>query len=56
MVLASGDGDFDQLLERVMRRFGVETLVYGAPGLTALSLIRAATGYVPIEGNLLLRH
>jgi len=56
VVLASGDGDFDQLLERVMLRHGVETVVYGAPGLTALSLIRAATRYVPIEGDLLLRH
>lgn len=55
VVLASGDGDFDQLLERVMRRFGVQTLVYGAPGLTALSLVRAATRYVPIDGELLLK-
>jgi len=26
------------------------------PGLTALSLIRAASRYVPIEGKLLLKH
>lgn len=54
VVLASGDGDFDILLERV-RAGGVAACVYGVPGLTAQSLIRAATCYVPIEGDLLLR-
>ena len=56
VVLASGDGDFDLLLERVIQRHGTEAVVYGVPGLTALSLIRAATRYVPIEGALLLKH
>ena len=55
VVLASGDGDFDLLLERVRSR-GVEAIAYGAPGLTAQSLIRAASLYVPIEGDLLLRN
>ncbi|MGK9066553.1 NYN domain-containing protein [Stutzerimonas chloritidismutans] len=54
IVLASGDGDFDRLLERV-RAGGAEATAYGAPGLTAQSLIRAATRYVPIEGRLLLK-
>ena len=54
VVLASGDGDFDLLLERV-RHAGVATTVYGVPGLTAQSLLRAADRYVPIEGELLLR-
>ena len=54
VVLASGDGDFDLLLERV-RRGGTEATVYGVPGLTAQSLVRAADRYVPIEGSLLLR-
>jgi uncharacterized LabA/DUF88 family protein len=56
VVLASGDGDFDLLLERVIQRYGIETVAYGVPGLTANSLIRAADRYVPIEGKLLLRH
>lgn len=56
VVLASGDGDFDLLLERAIQRHRVEAVVYGTPGLTALSLIRAASRYVPIEGQLLLRH
>ena len=54
VVLASGDGDFDVLLDRV-RAGGAEATVYGVPGLTAQSLIRAATRYVPIEGKLLLK-
>ncbi|MBO3275186.1 LabA-like NYN domain-containing protein [Pseudomonas schmalbachii] len=54
IVLASGDGDFDLLLERV-RAQGVEATAYGVPGLTAHALIRAASRYVPIEGGLLLK-
>ncbi|WP_263144129.1 NYN domain-containing protein [Pseudomonas sp. RIT-PI-AD] len=56
VVLASGDGDFDLLLERIRQRHGVESWVYGVPGLTAQSLVRAADHYQPIEGKLLLRH
>lgn len=54
IVLASGDGDFDLLLERV-RAGGANATAYGVPGLTAQALIRAASRYVPIEGALLLR-
>ncbi len=55
VVLASGDGDFDLLVEKLKTDFRVETEVYGVPGLTAASLIRAASKYVPIENDLLLR-
>jgi uncharacterized LabA/DUF88 family protein len=55
VVLASGDGDFDLLLEKLEKDHGVRTEVYGVPGLTAASLIRAASKYVPIENGLLLR-
>lgn len=55
IVLASGDGDFDLLLEKVRECYGVHTRVYGAPGLTAHALIRAADEYVVIEDGLLLR-
>ncbi|AIR88256.1 NYN domain-containing protein [Pseudomonas cremoricolorata] len=56
VVLASGDGDFDLLLQRVIERHGVEAVVYGVQGLTAMSLVRAASRYVPVEGRLLLRN
>lgn len=55
IVLASGDGDFDMLLERAQSKHQVETEVYGVPGLTAASLIQSAGKFVPIEGALLLR-
>lgn len=55
VVLASGDGDFDMLLDRIIHKHGVEAVAYGVPGLTANSLIRAASRYVPIEGALLLK-
>ncbi|KRW62754.1 nuclease [Pseudomonas sp. TTU2014-080ASC] len=55
VVLASGDGDFDLLLERVRHGFGVEAVAYGVPGLTAQSLVRAASRYVAIDDHLLLR-
>ncbi|CAE6938203.1 Nuclease [Pseudomonas marincola] len=56
IVLASGDGDFDMLLDKVRSRDGVEAVAYGVPGLTAQSLVRAASFYVPVEGQLLLRN
>src|SRR5471032_2534353 len=56
VVLASGDGDFDLLLERIISKHGVEAVAYGVPGLTANSLIRAASRYVPIEDALLLKN
>jgi uncharacterized LabA/DUF88 family protein len=55
VVLASGDGDFDLLLERVRARSGVNCTVYGVEGLTANSLIRAADRFVPVAGALLLK-
>ena len=55
IVLCSGDGDFDLLLQRV-RAQGKDATAYGVPGLTAQALIRSASRYVPIDGELLLRH
>ena len=55
IVLVSGDGDFDMLLERAYKKYQVETEVYGVPALTATSLINSASRYIPIEGDLLLR-
>lgn len=54
VVLLSGDGDFDLLLEKVKNDFSVRTEVYGVPALTANSLINAASIYHRIEEELLL--
>lgn len=54
IVLASGDGDFDLLLDKVREKHQMTTVVYGVPSLTAGSLVRAASEFCPIEGPLLL--
>ena len=54
VVLASGDGDFAILLERIRQRFDTKSEVYGVPRLTADALITAAGRFVAIEKNLLL--
>ncbi len=54
IILLSGDGDFDLLLQKINARYAVSTYVYGVPALTAKSLINAASVYVPIEEELLL--
>ena len=53
VVLLSGDGDFNMLLEKVNSDYGVFTEVYGVPALTANSLIDAASIYHRIEEDLL---
>ncbi|WP_421866978.1 NYN domain-containing protein [Motiliproteus sp.] len=54
VVLLSGDGDFDLLLDRIRRVDGVNTQVYGVSSLTANSLIEVAGEFVPITEELLL--
>ena len=54
VVLLSGDGDFDLLLERIREKYSVSAEVYAVPELTANSLINAASVYHRIEENLLL--
>ncbi len=56
VVLASGDGDFDLLLQRIRQRFKTRSEVYGVPELTSLFLIREASRYVPIDQSLLIGH
>lgn len=54
VVLASGDGDFDLLVAKLVE-LGVRVEVYGVQALTANSLIDAASVFVPIDGELLLK-
>ena len=54
IILLSGDGDFDLLLEKIKKDYGVSAEVYGVQALTASSLINAASAYHPIEEGLLL--
>jgi uncharacterized LabA/DUF88 family protein len=54
IVLASGDGDYAPVIEKIITECNVAVEVYGVPELTALSLIKSASRYIPIEGNLLI--
>ncbi len=54
VILLSGDGDFDLLLEKIKTDYNVTAKVYGVPGLTAKTLIESASTYHPIEEDLLL--
>ncbi|MCK5367819.1 MAG: NYN domain-containing protein, partial [Cyclobacteriaceae bacterium] len=55
VVLASGDGDFDLLVNKIRKDFGVFVEVYGVAKLTAVSLINSASKFVSIEDDLLLK-
>ena len=54
VVLLSGDGDFDLLMEKIKKDYGVTAEVYGVPELTAKSLVDSASVYHRIEEDLLL--
>ena len=54
VVLVSGDGDFDLLAQKLRQDKGKKVYVYGVPALTAISLINAASEFIPIDQNLLL--
>ena len=54
VVLLSGDGDFDLLLERVKTGSNITAEVFGVKELTSNSLIKSASFFHPIEEELLL--
>ncbi|MBC8212825.1 MAG: NYN domain-containing protein [Gammaproteobacteria bacterium] len=54
IILLSGDGDFDRLLDKVHNEHAVTTEVYGVAALTANSLIEACQQFHPVEPELLL--
>ncbi len=54
VILLSGDGDFDMLLEKIKKDFSVSTEVYAVPSLTSNSLIDSANVFHPIDESFLL--
>lgn len=54
VILLSGDGDFDLLLQTINQKYSINTQVYGVKSLTARSLIESANEFHPINTELLL--
>ena len=54
IVLVSGDGDFDLLVDRIRTKQQSYVEVYGVESLTAASLIKSADKFIPIASGLLL--
>jgi len=54
VVLVSGDGDFDLLVNKLRDDKGKLVEVYGVSDLTAKSLMNAASEFIPITDNLLM--
>lgn len=54
VVLVSGDGDFDLLVNKLRLDKGKTVEVYGVTQLTSVSLMNAASDFVSIDGDLLL--
>lgn len=56
VVMATGDGDFDLLVNKVKTDYETPVEVYGVKQLTARSLINAASKFVAIDNELLLKN
>jgi len=54
IILATGDGDFGVLLQRIKQRFDTGTEVYGVPQLSSALLTVEASRFIPISTGLLL--
>ena len=54
IVLVSGDGDFDLLVNKLRLEKGKTVEVYGVSKLTANSLVQAASDFISIDSDLLL--
>ena len=54
VVMATGDGDFTPLIERIKERYGVKVWVVSVRSLTAKNLIDTADTYFPIDGEMLI--
>ncbi len=54
VILLSGDGDFDLLLNKIKDDYDTSTEVYGVAELTAHSLVKSAGNYYPIDETFLL--
>ena len=54
IILLSGDGDFDLLVQKVIDKYGCIVEIYGGKSLTSDSLIESASKFYPISKDFLL--
>ena len=54
VILVSGDGDFQLLVERIQQRYNKRVWVYGVPKYTAQALIESADVFIKIDDEFLL--
>ena len=54
IILLSGDGDFDLLVQKVIDKYGCIVDIYGVKELTADSLIDSATNFYSISNDFLV--
>ncbi|MFK5949355.1 MAG: NYN domain-containing protein [Methylococcales bacterium] len=54
IILLSGDGDFDLLLQKARKVYQTKSVVYGVHTLTAPSLINSADQFITINRELLM--
>ena len=54
IILASGDGDFDIVVRKIIEKYDTRVEVFGVPQLTAALLIESASIYHPIDENFLM--
>lgn len=54
IILLSGDGDFDLLLQKARAAHSTKSIVYGVEALTAPSLVMSADQFIAIENKLLM--
>ena len=54
IILLSGDGDFDLLVQKVIDQYGCIVEIYGVKSLTSDSLIESASKFYPISKDFLL--
>lgn len=54
VVLLSGDGDFDLLMNKIRALYHNEAVVLGVPSLTANSLVNSVDRFIAIEDDMLL--
>lgn len=56
VILLSGDGDFDLLMQHVKKAFNIRTEAYGVASLSADSLIASVDRFTPIDYQDLIHH